>query len=110
MADGFDKLKSNDIPSQKDIIIQELETKVQDLENSILEERFYWVLAMMIIINIIAFIHMPSWGGPIAIMILELFGLLALADKCGVDNVVIIITKIVDGWFQRNSNNEKTNK
>ena len=107
MSDGFDKLKSRDTPSHKDILIQELETKVFELENRILEERFYWILAMIIVVDIIAFIHMPSWGGPISILILELFALLALADKCGVDNVVIIINRIIDGWHQKNSNNEK---
>lgn len=107
MSDGFDKLKTKDTPSHKDVLIQELETKIFELENSILEERFYWVLVIIIAINIIAFIHMPSWGGPIAILILELFGLLALADKCGVDNVVIIINRIIDGWHQRNPNKEK---
>lgn len=109
MADGFDKLKNKDNTSHKDVLIQELETKVFELENSIFEERFYWVLAMIIAIDIVAFTHMPSWGGPIAILILELFGLLALADKCGVDNVVIIINRIIDGWHQRNPNNEKSN-
>lgn len=109
MSVGFEKLKGKDTTSHKDILIQELEIKVFELENSILEERFYWVLAMIIVIDIIAFTHMPSWGGPIAVLILELFGLLALADKCGVDNVVIIINRIIDGWHQRNPNKEKSN-
>jgi hypothetical protein len=109
MSDGFDKLKVNDFPpSHKDVLIQELEAKVLELENNLLEERFYWVFGIVMAIDIVAFIQMQSWGDPIAILVLELFGLVALANKCGVDNVVIIINRIIDGWHQRNSNKEKS--
>ncbi|WP_256329227.1 hypothetical protein [Nitrosomonas sp. Nm33] len=38
-----------------------------------------------------------------AIVFLEVFGLVVLAQKCGVDIVVQIIDKIIDGWSQNNS-------
>ena len=107
MSDGFDKLKVNESPSHKDDKIQELEKKVIDFEDRLSEERFYWVFGIVIAIDIIAFTKMDSWGGPVAISLLELIGLVALADKCGVDIVVRIMNRIIDGWQLRNSNNDK---
>ncbi|MDV6345243.1 hypothetical protein [Nitrosomonas sp. Is37] len=103
MTDGFDKLKANELPSHKDDKIQALEKKVVELEDRLLEERFYWALGVVILIDIFSFPPMKSWGGPVAIVFLELFGLVVLAQKCGVDIIVQIIDKIIDGWSQNNS-------
>ncbi len=45
------------------------------------------------------FPHMDnSWGGPVSITILEFIGLVVLARKCGVDFIVEITYRLLDGW------------
>ena len=96
---GFEKLRMQGDSSHKDQKIDNLETELSDLKDRLLEERFYWLLCLVILIDMVFFMHMPpSWGGPIAIVFLESLGLIAAARKCKVDAIVEITDKILTGW------------
>jgi len=99
MSDGFEKFDAQKEPSHSGEKIELLETKLTKLENRLNEERFYWVFGIVILINMAVFPHMDnSWGGPVSITILEFIGLVVLARKCGVDFIVEITYRLLDGW------------
>jgi len=103
--EDFDKLlEKTDETTNKDRVISDLEERIQSLEEQLLEERFYWVFLIVIFFDTVFFLHMENWGGPIAILILEVIGLIAFAKKCRVDMIVEIIDKILAYWpGQRNN-------
>lgn len=92
---SFDKLPSTTRSSHKDRVIEKLGQENIGLKGRLLEERFYWTLGLIILIDIFFFPSMQTWGGPIAILVLEVIGLMALARKCKVDGFVEIIERIL---------------
>lgn len=102
-GEGFEKLGAKEQPTHKDEKAERLESENADLKDRLLEERFYWLLCLVIIIDMVLFIHMPpSWGGPVAIVFLQSLGLIAAARKCRVDAVVEITDRILAGWDGQN--------
>ena len=89
---------SDNKASQKDETISALETEVSEVKERLKEERFYWLLALVIVIDMFVFTHMNNWGAPVSILFLQLLGLLAAAHKCGVDIVYSTIEKIIESY------------
>lgn len=88
MADGdFDKLSEKYPPDKKDEEIASLTESLQNCKDSKKEERFLWVLIAIILFNVPVFNDMENWGGPIAILVLEVIFLLIIARKCGIDEI-----------------------
>lgn len=102
MTEGFEKFKNHDSDNNKDKAIAALEEEVHKLKDRLSEERFYWIFGIIIGIDLFAFAHMESWGGPVSIAILELIGLIALANKCGVDVIVTLTERVIAGWHKNN--------
>ncbi len=86
----------------KDETIAYLQMKVQSVEDKALEERFIWLLVGVILFDCLVFSDMESWTGPLVIGILELIGLVVLADRCGVNSVMPLIDRL--GGFLGNNN------
>jgi len=97
---SFDKI-TNKLPTHADEKAELLEKENNSLRDQIKEERFYWLLVFVIVTNMFVFMHMSTWGGPIGIVILESFGLIAAARKCQVDTVVEVTDRILEGWVSK---------
>jgi hypothetical protein len=78
--------------------VAELQGQVQDLDNRLKEERFLWILAATVALDCFIFIQMDNWAGAFVIGILELIGLIVLAQKCRVDPIMPLLDK-VGGYF-----------
>jgi hypothetical protein len=74
--------------------VAELQDQVQDLDNKIKEERFLWILVATIVFDTYFFVQMDNWAGAIVVGILQLIGLIVLAQKCRVDPIMPLIDKI----------------
>jgi len=59
------------------------------------EERFVWIIALMILADLFMFQGMQTWGGPIAILVLQVIAIASLAHRLGNQEIVGIINKIV---------------
>ena len=62
-----------------------------------LEERFVGIVCLVIILDVVFFSVMPSFGGPIALLIFELLILIPLARRMGMKE----IAKMLDGVLER---------
>lgn len=73
-----------------------LEKKVEDLERRIREERFLWIVVLVIVFDALAFHVMPSWGSSVVIGVLELALILVLARILDVSDVVRLTDRVID--------------
>lgn len=61
-----------------------------------MEERFFWIFGVIFLIDIMIFPQMESWGGPVALLILEIFALIIVGRKCGVDDIRLLTDRALD--------------
>ena len=59
------------------------------------EERLLWFIAFVIIFDSFVFMHMHNWGGPIAILILQVIAILVLSKRFGVEEIHDILNKVL---------------
>lgn len=79
--------------STKDEQIAELESNLQSEKDARLEDRFMFIFLGFILIDIHIFIYLETWGGPIALLILELLFLVVMARRMGVDDITLWLDK-----------------
>ena len=63
-----------------------------------LEERFVWICGTFVLLDAWWFSGMNSWGGPIALLALELPFLLVIGRQCQVEELSRIVNRLLDGW------------
>ena len=66
-----------------------------ELKDSIYEERILWLIAFFMMFDAFVFTLMPSWGGPIAILILQIIAILMLAKRYGVDEIHSLFNQVL---------------
>lgn len=67
-------------------------------------QRFLWILVTIIFVDAILFSNMENWAAPLVIGILELIGIVILADRCKVDTVVPAV------WYIRRYGNQRSDR
>lgn len=72
-----------------------LQQENQNLKDKLQEERILWIISMAIVFDSFVFSLMDNWGGPIAILILQLAVILVLAKRFGVEEISGIMEKIL---------------
>jgi hypothetical protein len=85
-------------PSAKDENIAALERRAEELRDQRNEERFLFCLIVVIIVDAHIFSHMQSWGGPVAIFLLELVGLIVMSRRFGIEDVQRLIDRCIESW------------
>lgn len=74
-------------------------TKISDeleqIKDKRLEERFFAFLIIIILFDALIFHHIQSWGGALVIGILEIFLLIMLAKRSGIQEVDELFDKIL---------------
>jgi len=81
-------------------IIANYELKLEATVDSRNEERFFWVLSLVIIIDVVIFQVLP-WYAAMMIFLLEIILLIGLASHLGVDKVVVLLNRIFDKYLSR---------
>lgn len=85
--------KPGDSPAASGGQIGELQSKQDELENKLHEERFMWVLAAVIVLDIAFLLEAKNWAAPLVIGILQLFGLVIFASRCRVDPIMPLLDR-----------------
>lgn len=93
-------------PDPRDEAIASLQGKLVEIADQHLEERFIWVLVVLVLADSFIFSKMDNFAGPLVIGIFELVGVIILADRCKVDTVAPLIDKLT-GFAHKISKVEK---
>lgn len=88
-------------PNPKDEALAALGDKSAQQEDQRKEERFLFVLVIIVMFDAIVFTHMESWSGAIVIGVIELFGLMVFARHCGIEEVQSLLDKVLHSWRSR---------
>ena len=91
----FDALVSVEV-SKRDQQIADLQEEIQYQRDARAEDRFIFIVVGIILFDIVFFSVMPSFGGPIALLILQLLVLVALARRMGMGEVATILSRVLD--------------
>lgn len=92
--DGFGELLTEQ-PTKRDQQIQELQEQLARERDARKEERFIAIVILVLIFDIAFFTVMPSFGGPLAVLILELLILIPLAKRMGMEEIVEILDRVL---------------
>src|SRR4051812_21818516 len=79
----------------KDEALAALESDLQQEKDSRMEERFLWVVAVAILVDVIWFRDSPNPTFPIVVLVLELIALTILARRWGVEEVSSLVERII---------------
>lgn len=93
-GDSFDALQSGSVTPETQI--QELQEEVQREKDGRLEDRFVFIIVSIFFLDVMLFSVMPSFGGPIALLVLELLILIPLAKRMGMQEVAQILNRLLD--------------
>ena len=91
----FDAVAQGIIP-KRDQQVSELQEQLTQERDERREERFVFLVVIVILLNVIFFSFMPSFGGPLAILILELLVLIPLARRMGMEEIAQILSRVID--------------
>ena len=99
------KSLSQDVDKQDQLIekLQEQLTKEKDGRN---EDRFVGIVLLVLLLDVVAFSVMPTFGGPIALLVLELLILIPLASRMGMQEVAKIISRVLHRVADKTRNEE----
>ena len=97
------RIKADDVVDPRDDKIAALEASLGREENRHYEERFVWILVVIVLFDALIFRAIQNWAGAIVIGIIELIGIVILADRCKVDTVAPLIDRLT-GFVNRAAN------
>jgi hypothetical protein len=81
-------------PSRTDEAVAALERRLQQEIHDRTEERFYFLLFIIIVFNVFAFSHIQHWIGMSIIFILEIVFIIASARFFGVDQLIVPLERL----------------
>ena len=82
-------------PDPKDDQIAALQKQVQAIGEKAAEERFLWVLTIIVAGDVAFLGSMSNWSAPIVIGLVELIGIVIWADRCQVNAVAVLLDKLI---------------
>lgn len=84
--------------SPTDDQVAALQKRAEDLEDKIAEERFMWVLVVVVLFDALVLVGAENWTAPLVIGVLQLFGLILFAQKCRVNPIMPLLDKLLGAW------------
>ena len=85
---------SGDEDGAKDDTIASLETRLSELDDKHQEQKFLFVLVLVVLFDAHIFSNMENWAAAFVIGLIQLFGIIVLADRCRVNTVRPFIDKM----------------
>jgi hypothetical protein len=82
-------------PTKQEQQIQELQDDLAAERDARREDQFVFIMASVILFDIVFFTSMPTSAGPISIVVLQLLVLLPLARKMGMDEIATILNGVI---------------
>ncbi len=87
----------------KDKQIAQIENDLQREKDARKEERFYWIFAIILTVDIFVFPNSSSIIGIFSLTIIELILLLGLAICLGLENISVILSNIIAKYLNKNN-------
>lgn len=91
---GFNSLVTGE-PSKQDQQIEELQERLENERDARREDRFIFIGTVIILLDVVFFTLMPTFGGPLALVILELLFLIPLAKRMGMEEIAQILSSVL---------------
>lgn len=85
-----------DQPTKRDQQIAELQEALTNERDARREERFIFVILFILLFDVVFFTVMPSFGGPIAILVLQLLILIPLARRMGMEEIAQSVDRVLN--------------
>ena len=92
---GFDVLAASKVTQQQELI-SELQSDLVKERDARKEDQFVFLVLIVILLDIVFFSLMPTYGGPIALLVLELLILIPLAKRMGMEEVAQILSRVLN--------------
>jgi hypothetical protein len=92
---GFDTLAKDDVSAQ-DSQVSELQKQLAHEKDARKEERFIFIVVSVLLFDVTFFAVMPTFGGPLALLIIELLILIPLAKRMGMEEIASLLSRILD--------------
>lgn len=90
----FDAL-ARSATSKKDEQISELQAQLARERDARKEDRFVGIVGLVLLLDVVFFSVMPSFGGPLALLILELLILIPLARQMGMQEIAQLMNRVL---------------
>ena len=94
-------LSPSDEPSRKDELIESLQSKLQDETDSRKEERFIWLVVVILMFDAFTFANMQTWTGPLMIGFVQLVIVIVLGRRWQMDEIWTLTTRVIEKWDGR---------
>ena len=90
---GFGELGA--APTKTDQQIEELQERLAHERDARREDRFVFIAVTVLLLDIVFFSVMPTFGGPLALLVLELLILIPLAKRMGMEEIAQILSSVI---------------
>lgn len=104
-GDSFNVLLP-DQPTKRDQQIEELQEALANERDARKEERFIFVVLLILLFDVVFFTVMPSFGGPIAILVLQLLILIPLARRMGMEEIAQSVDRVLNRVAGRHTHDD----
>jgi len=91
---GFNAIPDSE-PEKLAQQIERLEEELQDVKDGRLEERFVFVVVVILLLNVVFFSVLPNFAGPVAMVVLELLILVPIARRMGMQEMSELLDRIL---------------
>lgn len=88
-----DSLLESEQTTERDRQLERLQEQLTEERDARREERFIFIVLLVMIFDIVIFSVMDSFGGPLALLILQLLILIPLAQRMGMQEVAAMIDR-----------------
>lgn len=86
--------------------IETLQEQLAKERDARLEERFVFIVLLVLLLDVVFFSTMHNFGGPLSLVVLELLVLIPLARRMGMEEIAAIINRVIDSVASNSSKKE----
>lgn len=92
----FEAVLTTERESKVDEQIFELQEHLERERDARKEDRFVFIVVVVLLLDIVFFSVMTTFGGPLALLVLELLILIPLARRMGMQEIAQILSSVID--------------
>jgi hypothetical protein len=92
---NFSLLITTSPVTNQDEQIAALEKKLEESLDARREDRFVGIVLIVLLLDVVFFSVMPTFGGPLALLVLQLLILIPLARRMGMEEIATILSRVI---------------
>jgi hypothetical protein len=86
-----------------DTVIADLQSRLEEANQKRNEERFLWIVVLVVIFDTAFLSQSNTWSVSIVVGVVELIGLVVVAEKCKVNPIMALIDRLAPMIRRNNS-------